>query len=104
MDTFHFLTFSLAVWRLSSLLVNEEGPFNLFVGIRKLAKIEHDADNIPILYPSNELAQMLSCLWCTSIWVALAYLLFWLAFPVPAVYLSYILGMSAIAVLIDKMV
>lgn len=53
------------------MLVNEQGPNNIFVKIRELTGIEHDEDHVPIVLPDNS---VFKCLWCTSVWVAFAML------------------------------
>ncbi len=58
----------LACWRISNMLVNERGPFNLLVGLRELTGIRHDSEGEPISWGD---ASPLSCVLCTSIWVAL---------------------------------
>lgn len=45
----------LAVWRLTSLLVNEEGPGGTLVVLQEL---------------SRRYGGPLECFWCTSVWVA----------------------------------
>lgn len=47
---------SFAAWRVSSLLVNEEGPFRIFEWFRE---------------KTHSLGGLLDCLWCTSVWVAM---------------------------------
>lgn len=57
-----FVLLSLAVWRLTALLVYDEGPRGVFVRLRELS----DAYGGP-----------LTCFWCASVWVGfLASLLF----------------------------
>ena len=46
---------ALAVWRLTSLLVYEEGPFEMFVKLRDL---------------NERIKGPLNCFWCASMWVA----------------------------------
>ena len=49
---------SLAAWRLTHLLWGEDGPWNCFVRLRKLAG-------------SSIAGQILDCFYCLSIWIAL---------------------------------
>lgn len=82
----------LATYRISYMLVNEMGPFNVFHYLRKWTGIEYDeAGSKSVWNPLNPLI----CLYCTSVWVA------------PILYIlpkaiSRIFAASAIAVLIDK--
>ena len=48
-----FLLLSLAVWRVTALLVYDSGPRDVFVRLRDV------------------LGGPLSCFWCTSVWVSL---------------------------------
>ena len=83
--------YGLAVWRLSHMLVNERGPFDVFCVIRAINGIKHDSDGFPSSWSGNP---VLSCLWCTSVWVAGMLLL------VPKVII-HVLSLSAIAILVE---
>jgi len=56
-------------WRLSSLLVREDGPFDILAKFRKLAGVYYDEFSRP--QGKNVFAKMLTCVWCTSLWVGL---------------------------------
>lgn len=76
----NLLKLILATWRLTSLLVQEAGPFDVFGKLRATAP--HGG--------------ALDCIWCTSVWVAaLLYMLRWQ-------WLVDILAISAGAILYDK--
>ena len=69
---FNALAFVMAVWRLSSLLVNETGPWSALETLRfKLGAgegaCEEQITNGIITHP-------LCCLWCASVWCSLALL------------------------------
>lgn len=49
-----FVIGALAVWRLSSLVVSEDGPFDMFTRLRSVRALDG----------------LTSCLWCTSVWAA----------------------------------
>lgn len=78
----------LATWRLSSLLVHERGPFDVFGRIRHAT----GADRVGEM---GEIQELFSCVWCMSIWVGL--FLYVVRIPL----LLYVLAASTIAILID---
>jgi hypothetical protein len=100
MTTLEFIVYCMATWRISSLLVNEAGPFDVFVKIREAFGIKHN-EKIPYEYPETFFAQLLSCVWCVSIWVAAFIVLLWLVIPGVVLILSLPLALSAGAILID---
>ncbi len=59
-------------WRLSSMLVYEDGPWGIFATMRRRAGIPPEGGRIDGLF-----ATLLSCLWCTSVWCALALWALW---------------------------
>jgi hypothetical protein len=65
MPGFDFLLAALATWRVSALLVREDGPYDLIARVRKAM-----ANTMP--------GRALECFYCTSLWVA-APPAFWLA-------------------------
>lgn len=94
----------LATWRVSSLLVSEEGPFDVFLKLRKLTGIVHDDDGKPMVIPKTFFAQLLSCVWCTSIWVAVFWVLAWHVLPAWTMPTALLCAGSAIAIIIDKFI
>lgn len=68
MNTIELFIISLAVWRLSSLLVVEDGPFDIFAQVRSRVGVKYDEMSHP--YGTNVLSKMLSCIWCVSIWIS----------------------------------
>lgn len=67
----NFIKLSLAVFRISLLLVTERGPFAIFERVReKFEVFEFEMPNGEIAKNSeNELGKLFSCVWCMSIWV-----------------------------------
>lgn len=70
------LGMSLVAWRITHLVVAEDGPFDILAKFRHFIGIRYDAHSVA--YGKNVLAQVFTCIWCCSIWVGLA-----LAFFVP---------------------
>ena len=102
MDITTFTILSLAAWRVSNMFVAEKGPFNLFWKIREWAGVQHNNDGEPFAYPETFLAQLLSCTWCTSVWVGAAWAIAWLLWPVVTLKIAVIFALSAGAILIDN--
>ena len=73
----------LATWRLSHLLVEEDGPFMVFHKLRLGTGILYDGDGEVYYHP---IWNPLYCIWCSSIWVGLGmlvapgWLVKWLAY------------------------
>jgi hypothetical protein len=64
-----FLLYSLATWRISSLLCNEDGPVDIFKRLRAA------------VCASPFLSGLLSCVWCCSVWVGMAFAILGLDAP-----------------------
>lgn len=96
------LIYGLATWRLASLFVQEDGPFDVFVKLRELAGIEHDENKEPYIIPDNFFAGILSCVWCCSMWAALLWGVIYLLFPVWSLKIAMVFAFSTIAIVIDK--
>lgn len=101
-DVLYVIVLALACWRIVSLLVNEDGPFDIFVKFRYFIGVRYDERSIP--HGKNVVAGAFSCVWCASVWVGLA-----LAFfsPTNTGVLSYFLtafALSAAAIIVEKMV
>lgn len=58
---------ALAVARVSVFIVRERAPFKLMERLRTLAGLK--PDEMGVVIPTNELAYLLSCVWCISIWL-----------------------------------
>lgn len=82
-----FILASLAVYRLSRMLTDEEGPLSVFTKMRGLAK------------PDTWIGRGLECIMCMSGWVALPIALYvdW-TWTAPLTWLA----LSAVTVLIRK--
>jgi hypothetical protein len=63
MQPLTFILASLAVYRLSRMLTDEEGPFSVFTKLRGLAK------------PETWIGRGLACIICMSVWIALPFAL-----------------------------
>lgn len=100
----NLIIYCMAVWRISSLLVNESGPWYVFQKFRKLFGIRHDLNDVPTYFPDNVFAQMFSCVWCTSIWVALFMFIFVSVSQYWAFRLGVIMAFSTGAIILDSLI
>lgn len=105
MENFHFFIYAIAIWRISNLLVHEEGPWMIFEHLR--LRLGLNAAEFPGVMretdpPGKMPGTMFNCVWCMSIWIAFFYVAvyainrnvaFWLALP---------FALSAVACLLDE--
>lgn len=73
------------------MLVREDGPFEVIKQFRELTGIEHDEDGNIVEVGNSPLG----CIYCTSVWVALALLI------LPD-WISKWLAISGVALVIEK--
>lgn len=97
----HLAIHFIAIWRISNLFVYEAGPWNIFLRLRESAGIEHDDSGHPYMIPDNFTAQLLSCIWCFSIWVSFYVTTLWIISPEWALKLSIPFALSGGAILIE---
>lgn len=102
MEILIFLIYILAVWRISNLFVNESGPFDMFLRIRKLTGIVHDSQKRPVEIPDNVFAGVLSCVWCFSIWVAFFMTILIFVSPTASLIFELPFALSAGAIWVNK--
>lgn len=91
----NFLLIALASWRVSNLLVNEDGPNLCFRKLRERTGIIHDENGNKIVWSDTN---PLHCIMCTSLYVApVLYLI-----STILIHMITILAISAVVCLIDK--
>lgn len=74
----------LAVFGITWLIRHTDGPFDIFIGIRKLFGIEYldvyenDGTKVNIVedIPEKFLAKLIGCFWCQATWWSLAVTLY----------------------------
>lgn len=100
-----FFIIALAVARISILLVKEDGPFDVFLKIRERAGVIvmlNTADGSTITYGDNVFSQILSCVWCASIYVGFLFAALFYLNPVWAELISLPFALSMAAILVDN--
>lgn len=99
MNLSEMLILMLATWRIASLLQYERGPLAIFSRLRTLAGIEHDEDGEPMSWPDTEVARLLRCPWCGTVWVGagLVGLYLWQGHLASILALPFALSAAAVA-------
>ena len=98
------LIYGLATWRISSILVHEAGPWDVFVRLRTLAGIGHDKNRQAVIIPDGFFASILSCIWCCSVWVGLGWMALAWFIPLISIWLAAGLAFSTVAVVVQRYV
>jgi hypothetical protein len=89
-----------AVWRVSSVLVNEAGPFDMMTKLRNFVGIRYN--EYSEMYTTNTSADLFTCVWCMSVWVSvLLVALLFLQEQISA-FVNLVFAASAIAIMIDE--
>ena len=95
------LVLILACWRLTSLLVQENGPFKIFAKFRHLIGVKIvKGSSTP--YGTNVVAEMMSCLWCCSMWVGATLIIAYVFDPALTVLASLPFALSAGAIIVER--
>jgi hypothetical protein len=77
------LLLAFASYRLARMLVSEDGPFDMFDHIRRVANRVY-------------LGSLLSCIYCTSVWTAAILLVVWVS-GIPGQVVVLILAVAGVA-------
>lgn len=99
MTLLHFVILALATWRISSLLVDEEGPWHVFSKLRNKLGVKYNERNER--YTVNVIGEYLNCVWCASYIVGAVVAIIYLFVPM-SIYLFSALAFSSVAMLADK--
>lgn len=102
MELTPFLILALATWRLSSLLVNEAGPWDVFLKLREGFGFTHDDSKNKVIIPDGFLGELFSCVWCCSLWAGVGWTGFYFLAPEIAPIFAAPLAFSTVAVLVHS--
>lgn len=91
---------AMAAWRVSHMLLHENGPFTVFRRLRERLGVTYYPD-------SNEVAsyryEITTCIWCLSVWVGGGIAALWWFAPHIAFWLCLPYALSAFVVLMHKL-
>lgn len=93
----------LAVWRISNMLSDYEqvGPFDILHKIRIRTGMYYDQWSQP-MYKSGSFADMMSCVYCNSIWLGIVFTILWLVNQEVTIIVSLPFALSAMAIIIEE--
>jgi len=97
-----FILIALAVWRISSLVAHEDGPYEVFEKFRHLVGVEYDEESKP--YGRNQFAKGLTCIWCNSIWFGVIVTIAYARFPEATVLFCIPFALSTVAIIVESIV
>lgn len=91
---------TLATWCISSLLVNEDGPFDMFSWLRFWLGVRYTERNEA--YGTNMVSEILTCLLCTSVWVGIILTIGYVIVPVYITWFCLPFALSAGAIIANE--
>lgn len=60
---------ALLTFRITIMLCFERGPASVFLRLRKKLGVMYDEDNLRIIGKKGWVAELITCAWCTSVWI-----------------------------------
>jgi hypothetical protein len=96
-----FIYLALAAWRLASLVANEDGPWMMFKRIRQRA--EQWCDQYKFCRELG-LYELVTCEWCSSVWIGIGLTLLYLWKGETIYYLSLPFALSTVVIVIKYVV
>ena len=87
---FDLVILGLATWRISYMLVWENGPWDIFERYRHALEPEHFGD------------KLFSCVWCLSVWIGAIFVLSAIIDKTITVYVASVFALSAVAIIITE--
>lgn len=108
----HLLILALATWRLSSLLVDEDGLFSMFEKLRTWVGVRYtkgETGELEQVVPDDlsairrTVAGWLTCRWCCSLWVGAILTVAYIVWG-NVVYIALPWSISAFAIIIDALI
>lgn len=92
---------ALALWRITHLLARERGPLDVFERIRRAVGFEHDDEHNITAWPDTWAANLLSCVWCLSVVLAIVQVAAFVLAPDATLWVCLPFALSAGAILIN---
>jgi len=97
--------FSLATWRLASLISQEDGAFGILASFRHAIGDRYDDYSNPYIEVLGtkwyhkalyNVTEQLTCLWCCSVWVGVAWTILYAIAPEVSTWIALPFALSAV--------
>lgn len=98
------LLLGCATWRMTSLIGEEVGPFDMFTKIREWLGITHYENGLPMQYPNTFAGKLFSCNYCLSVWIAGFVVALYIFLPTFAIWFALWLTLSTITILLGEVI
>lgn len=95
-----FVILALATWRLTSLLVWEDGPFEVFARLRHRLGVRYNESNVA--YGTNWFAKGVVCPACASVWFGFGWAIAYVLWE-PSWLIALPLALSAGAMVFERL-
>lgn len=95
-----FIILSLAIWRISNLLIEESGPYTVLELFRYQIGIRYNEQGF--VYATNELAELFSCHFCLSIWLGILAAISYFFYPALTYWLCLPFALSTLSLAVNK--
>lgn len=96
-----FVVLSLATWRLTSLVVKEDGPWDFLARLRHGVGVRYNENSTA--FGLNVVGAAVACMWCASVWVGAAVCILYLLSRTTTLILCLPLALSAAALIVERM-
>lgn len=97
-----FVIYALATWRLAHLLAYERGPYDALGRLRAACGVGYEPDGTPVA--ETEASQLITCVWCSSPWLAALLALARHVWPGLGDCLAGALAASAVTVFVERQI
>lgn len=98
-----YLILALAVWRISSLLISEPGPWHIFERLRHAVGVRYHPETYERI-ASNTLSEMFTCIWCMSVWIGILLTVAYYLLPQVTTWLMLPLALSTAALAVNRVI
>lgn len=99
MNIFEIAVLGLATWRISHMMLHENGPWRILRRLRVLLGVRYyDEEDNDVASAKYEIT---TCLWCLSVWVGIVLTAMWMYATTAAMVVTMPFALSGVAVLIE---
>lgn len=104
-DLWAFILIGMATWRIANMLsdTDQSGPWQILDKFRKRVGLQYNQYSEPYAKPGS-LADMITCVYCNSIWIAIGFYILWNVNQTLTIIVSTPLALSAVAIFLQEFI